>query len=166
MWVFEETLPSGALLSETVNRTHENPKYLPGVVLPPNLRAVPELLEACREASHLVFVVPHQFLLRTCTSLQQAQLQPQAKAISLIKGMDIDPQDGPKLLSHNIAATLGISCAVLMGANVAAEVARGEFCEATIGVDPAKETGDDWLQLFHHPHYFRCNAVRFRYLVY
>ena len=86
IWVFEETLPSGAKLSEVFNATHQNQKYLPDVTLPSNLRAVPDLVQACADASHLIFVVPHQFLHRTCDTIANAHvLKPGAKAISLIK---------------------------------------------------------------------------------
>lgn len=40
---------------------------------------------------------------------------------------------GIQLISHIIAQELGTECAVLMGANLAKEVAEEEFCETTIG---------------------------------
>lgn len=62
MWVYEEELADGRKLSEVINAEHENVKYLPGVQLPPNVRAVPDLEEAARDASIVIFVVPHQFV--------------------------------------------------------------------------------------------------------
>jgi hypothetical protein len=62
MWVFEEELADGRKLSEIINAEHENVKYLPGVQLPSNVRAVPDLEEAARDASIVIFVVPHQFV--------------------------------------------------------------------------------------------------------
>lgn len=52
-----------------INRTHMNEKYLPGVLLPDNVVAVPDVVQACRNATHLVFVIPHQFLERTCRTI-------------------------------------------------------------------------------------------------
>lgn len=47
------------LLTEVINETNENVKYLPGVKLGSNIKAVPDLLEAVAGANRLVFVTPH-----------------------------------------------------------------------------------------------------------
>jgi glycerol-3-phosphate dehydrogenase (NAD+) len=159
MWVYEEkldaaTLPAshdhlqGALLSETINKTHENVKYLPGITLPTNIIAVPDLATAAAGATCLVFVVPHQFLPKLLPTLASALASDgpggkktgeerirsgAVRAISLIKGIDFDAH-GLVLISDTIRDGLfGVDTAVLMGANVANEVACGQFCEATIG---------------------------------
>lgn len=72
MWVFEELI-EGRKLTEIINETHENVKYkintreflfiyryLPGIKLPENIIAVPDLIDACKDATLLIFVVPHQ----------------------------------------------------------------------------------------------------------
>lgn len=59
MWVYEENFQE-RLLSEWINTFHVNQKYLPGINLPNNVRAYPDLLESVKEASLLVFVLPHQ----------------------------------------------------------------------------------------------------------
>ncbi|KAF9177705.1 Glycerol-3-phosphate dehydrogenase, partial [Haplosporangium sp. Z 11] len=59
MWVFEEKV-NGQKLTDIINTRHENIKYLPGIQLPENVVACPDLLETCRDATMLVFVVPHQ----------------------------------------------------------------------------------------------------------
>lgn len=61
MWVYEEEF-EGRKLTDWINNYHENKKYLPGFQLPPNLRAVPSLVDACKDADLLVFVMPHQFI--------------------------------------------------------------------------------------------------------
>lgn len=49
-----------------------------------------------------------------------------------LQGVDEGP-DGLKLISDVIQEKLGITMSVLMGANIANEVADGKFCETTIG---------------------------------
>lgn len=50
----------------------------------------------------------------------------------MLQGVDEGP-DGLKLISDVIKEKLGITMTVLMGANLANEVAEGKFCETTIG---------------------------------
>ena len=59
MYVFEENY-NGRKLTEVINETHENPKYLPGIKLPENIVATPNIREAVKDAHVLVFVMPHQ----------------------------------------------------------------------------------------------------------
>ena len=117
--------------SEIINEKHENVKYLKGIPLPKNIVAVPSLQEACKDATILIFVTPHQFLPKLLPAIK-ASMNPNAHAISLIKGLDFTPA-GIQLISRTISDGLQVPCSVLMGANVANEVALDEFCEATIG---------------------------------
>lgn len=130
MWVFEEKV-NGRNLTEIINTEHENVKYLPGFKLPESIIACPDVVETVKDADILVFVLPHQFVLRTCEGIKD-HIKPGAFGISLIKGMDV--KDGQiRLISEVISTTLNINVSVLMGANVAKDVAKGDFCESTIG---------------------------------
>jgi len=150
MWVFDEDVQTdegGATrkLSEVINEEHENVKYLSGIKLPENIVAVPDIREACRDATLLIFVLPHQFLPplleRICSVVH-----PTCRGVSLIKGMDFDDTSKtPVLITQQIEKAMRRSkslrkftCGALMGANVADEVAKGQVCETTLACDYGK----------------------------
>ncbi|XP_068666321.1 glycerol-3-phosphate dehydrogenase [NAD(+)]-like [Aristolochia californica] len=157
MWVFEEILPSGEKLSDVINRTNENVKYLPGVKLGKNVVADPELEHAVQDANMLVFVTPHQFMEGICKTLV-GKIKGDVEAISLIKGMEVKPE-GPCMISNLITELLGVNCCVLMGANIANEIAAEKFSEATVGFRENKEVAEKWVRLFRTP-YFLVSAVQ------
>ncbi|KAG5461048.1 MAG: glycerol-3-phosphate dehydrogenase 1, isoform CRA_b, partial [Olpidium bornovanus] len=130
--------------------------YLPGITIPENVVAVPDLLAAAEDATLLVFVIPHQFVKKTCDNLR-GHLLPNCRAISLIKGVDVHA-GGLGLISDLIKQELGMDCAVLMGANIANEVAQEQLAEATLGYHD-EEAGRLFQQLFHTK-YFRVSTVK------
>ncbi|KAF9902895.1 Glycerol-3-phosphate dehydrogenase [Lobosporangium transversale] len=154
MWVFEEKV-NGQNLTEIINTKHENVKYLPGIQLPENIVACPDLVETCRDASMLVFVVPHQFVASICKQLK-GKIQPNCKAISLIKGIDVN-EHGFRLITDMIQESLNIRSCILSGANIASEVAEERFCETTIGYRNRSD-GELFKEIFHTPS-FRVNIV-------
>ncbi|XP_077810300.1 glycerol-3-phosphate dehydrogenase [NAD(+)], cytoplasmic isoform X2 [Macaca mulatta] len=132
MWVFEEDI-GGKKLTEIINTQHENVKYLPGHKLPPNV-----------------------FIRKICDQLK-GHLKANTIGMSLIKGVDEGP-NGLKLISEVIGERLGIPMSVLMGANIASEVADEKFCETTIGCkDPAQ--GQLLKELMQTPN-FRITVVQ------
>lgn len=124
MYVFEERF-QGRLLHDLINEQNENPKYLPGIQLPPNIRAESDIRRVVSGAHVLVFVMPHQFIKALCTEIQ-GHILPGAKAISLVKGFDCE-NNQINLMSEFIRKTLNIECASLSGANVAEGVAAEQF---------------------------------------
>jgi glycerol-3-phosphate dehydrogenase (NAD+) len=155
MWVFEEMI-DGKKLSEIINQTHENVKYLPGKKLPENVVAITDVVETCKEADILIFVIPHQFVTKVSQSLK-GNVKKDAIAISLIKGLSTAPSDGIKLVSAEIKEILNIEVAVLMGANLAPEVANDNFCEATIGIRNKPHGAE--LKLLFNTDNFKINVV-------
>merc|ERR1712093_607082 len=139
MWCYEEDF-EGRKLTEVINDKHENVKYLPGVDLGDNVVAEPDLAKAVEGANALIFVIPHQFIAKTCEQLE-GKIAKGTHGISLVKGGQIH------IFSEVISERLGIECAALSGANIANEVAQDSFSETTIGcrdIDVAKK----WQQLF------------------
>ncbi|XP_011498876.1 PREDICTED: glycerol-3-phosphate dehydrogenase [NAD(+)], cytoplasmic-like isoform X2 [Ceratosolen solmsi marchali] len=131
MYVYEEMI-EGKKLTDIINETHENVKYLPGHKLSPNIIAVPDVVEAAKNADILIFVVPHQFVPGLCTALL-GKIKSSAVSLSLIKGFTQENDTKLKLISKFIEEKLKIPCSVLMGANLSNEVASDYFCETTIG---------------------------------
>jgi glycerol-3-phosphate dehydrogenase (NAD+) len=145
MYVYEEIV-NGRKLSEIINTEHENVKYLPGHQLPPNVVADPDALSSVRDADILVFVVPHSFVAPICKPLK-GKIKSTAIGISLIKGFGETPGGGIQLISDVIKNILEIEVSVLMGANLAPEVADEKFCETTIG-SKNRESGKILKDLF------------------
>lgn len=114
MWVHEEIV-RGEKLSAIINNTHYNVKYLPGIPLPTNVVAVPEITHAAKDATLLIFVIPHQFVKQTCQAIRHVVNTRNARAISLIKGIDVAGNNSLHLISSLIHRSLnGIDVSVLM----------------------------------------------------
>ncbi|KAF2156869.1 NAD-dependent glycerol-3-phosphate dehydrogenase [Myriangium duriaei CBS 260.36] len=150
MWVFEEEVtvpkdspdydPGSELCSKpqkltfVINTLKENVKYLPGVPLPKNIQANPSIEETVKDATILIFNLPHQFISKTCDSIR-GKVLPYARGVSCIKGVDVSDQ-GIELFSESIGRKLGIYCGALSGANIASEVAKEKWSETTVAYDP------------------------------
>lgn len=154
MWVYEETVKvkkgtketyqgddassnpdvQEHKLSELINSQHVNVKYLPNIDLPHNIIANPDLVDAVRDSTILVFNMPHQFIHRIATQLR-GRIVPYARAISCIKGIDVSDR-GVRLFSDMIGDELDIYCGALSGANIATEIAQEKWCETTVAYDP------------------------------
>ncbi|XP_048882491.1 glycerol-3-phosphate dehydrogenase 1-like protein [Brienomyrus brachyistius] len=154
MWVYEENV-NGRKLTDIINTDHENVKYLPGYKLPENVVAVPDLRDAAKDADLLVFVVPHQFIRKLCEEMASC-VSRTARGITLIKGIDEGPE-GLRLISDIIREKMGIDVSVLMGANIANEVAAEKFCETTIG-SRIMDNGQLFKELLQTPN-FRITVV-------
>ncbi|KAJ8283003.1 hypothetical protein COCON_G00055220 [Conger conger] len=86
----------------------------------------------------------------------EASRQAGAIGISLIKGIDEGPE-GLKLISEIVREKLEIKVCVLMGANIANEVADEKFCETTIGATDLQH-GQLFKELLQTPN-FRITVV-------
>ncbi|RZC60084.1 hypothetical protein C5167_021844 [Papaver somniferum] len=151
--------PNGEKLTDIINITKENIKYLPGIKLGHNVVADPDLEHAVEDANMLVFVTPHQFIEGICKRLV-GKIKGDVEAINncMIKGMEVK-KGGPCMISSLINKQLGVNYCVLMGANIGDEIAMEKFSEATIGYREDKEVAQRWVQIFGTP-YFRVSAVR------
>jgi len=131
------TFPVTEYLTKIINKRRENVKYLPGHKIPDNVIACPDLLTACLDATLLIFVMPFEFLEPILPTIKKV-MHPNARGVSLIKEIHFDQETlGVKLISNEISKGLTthesvFPCGVLMGANVAKEIANGDFSESTL----------------------------------
>jgi glycerol-3-phosphate dehydrogenase (NAD(P)+) len=119
LWSRREEVAKG------VNEQRENADYLPGIELPPAVRATHDPAEALAGADIVVLVVPSQSLRENLT--EWAPYIPQdAVMLSLMKGVELGSL---KRMSEVIAEVTGAGperIAVLSGPNLAMEIARRE----------------------------------------
>lgn len=158
MWVKEEIV-DGKKLSELINETHENIKYLKGFQLPQNVKADPDIRNVINGTDLLIFVLPCQYLndiLLSIESDKSIKIEKHVKAISLTKGLIIQDKQ-INVSSKTITNILKVSCCALSGANIAQNIAQGEFSEATIGGTDT-EALLIWQRVFDI-HYFKINCI-------
>jgi len=158
-WVDEGYEP----LTGVINTLHENPIYLKGIPLPTSIHAEPDVKKAVTGATMMIFVIPHNFLAPIVPKMEGAFAKG-AVGISLIKGIEFEngePVLISDLLQKEMAKAEGnptVDMSVLMGANVANEVAKGDFAEATIGCTDLA-VGKKWVTLFNTSD-FKVDAVQ------
>jgi glycerol-3-phosphate dehydrogenase (NAD(P)+) len=108
---------------ESIRRRAENIQFLPGVALPPSLRASNSLADVVRDADLLVFAVPSHAARSVLVRLAPLLTKP-LPLISATKGIE---EESLQLMSQVIAETVGPSrcsmIAVLSGPSFATEVA-------------------------------------------
>lgn len=157
LWIFDEKVHDKNL-SDIINSEHTNPKYLPDISLPNEIRAVTDILQVGSACDILVFVTPHEFLVRTIEPLK-GKTKKGAIGVSLTKGAFFQGAS-VTLVTEKINEMLGIPVCALMGANIATEVARGGVSECTLGyVD--ESAAAVLLQVFNSNH-FRVSRIRDR----
>lgn len=149
MWVRQKHV-EGKKLTDVINRTHENKRYLPDIKLPRNLVATAHLRDVVKDATLIVVCVPHQFLHTVLSDLLRYEaVHPGARAITAIKGVEVNGTDIETFASL-ITDKLDIPTSALSGANIALEVAKDQFCETTIGT-PSAEDSELWKAVFDSP---------------
>ncbi len=112
-------------LAGTVRHRHENTEYLPGVLLPGNLTATSDALEAVDGADFVVLAVPSQSLRDNLAAVVGA-LTPGVVLVSLIKGVELGTT---KRMSEVVCEVAGVppgQVAVVSGPNLAKEIAAGQ----------------------------------------
>ncbi|MFD6098620.1 NAD(P)H-dependent glycerol-3-phosphate dehydrogenase [Nocardiopsis flavescens] len=141
-----------AEVADAVNRTSENPDYLPGIALNPRLTATADAAEALAGADVAVLAVPTQSL-RENLARWRGHLREDAVVVSLMKGVEL----GTHLTASQIIAEVlelpAERIAVVSGPNLAREIAERQPATAVVAC-PHEETAVRLQALFKAP-YFR-----------
>lgn len=98
---------------------------------------------------HILLQTSRDSVFEQYTAQSGATLTQFLFVVIFIQGIDEGP-DGLKLISDIIREKLEIEVSVLMGANIASEVADEKFCETTIGQTTLKTCKRTMYQLFFH----------------
>src|SRR6478736_4638264 len=133
---------------ETLNTTHANARYLPGIALPSSLRATHDLADAMRGTDLVLVVVPSHAFAETLRALAPWR-EPGAGVAWATKGFE--PGSGRFL--HEVAGeVLGddVPLAVVTGPSFAKEVAQGLPTALTVYGDSSAFT-QQVAQVLHGP---------------
>ncbi|MHB8339610.1 MAG: NAD(P)H-dependent glycerol-3-phosphate dehydrogenase [Mycobacteriales bacterium] len=109
-------------VATAVRERHENPEYLPGVVLPSTIDATLDPQEALAGADFVVLAVPSQ-LLRENLCRWVGYLPAQAVLVSLMKGVEMGTAKRMSEVITEVAAVPVERVAVVSGPNLAREIA-------------------------------------------
>ena len=134
---------------QDINKKRENHLYLPGFILPENLRATNNLFEAVVRARYIVSVVPTQYV-RSVFSRVQPFIREEAVIVSASKGIELNTHKTPSMILSEI---LGKPVSVISGPSFAKEVIAKLPTAVTLATDD-KKTGL-MLQEILNTNYFR-----------
>ena len=120
-------------VAAAVNSIGENPRYLPGWALHPDLRATSDIGEAVRGAEAVVMGVPsHGF--RDTLGLLRSHLGERTPIVSLTKGLE---SGTCKRMTEVVSDELpGRPVGVLTGPNLAKEILAGHAAAAVLSMAP------------------------------
>jgi glycerol-3-phosphate dehydrogenase (NAD(P)+) len=137
-------------LARAIDEQHENADYLPGLVLPEQLRATAALADACAGADVVVMGVPsHGF--RDVLGTAAPSIDRGAAVISLAKGIE---QGTLARMTEVIADVLDghppARIGVLSGPNLAKEIVQGQPAATVVAV-PDHELAEELQSVFMTP---------------
>ncbi len=120
-------------VADSIEQTHENSVYLPGLHIPENVRAATDMEEAVGDAEMIVLVVPSEHLRNVCSAMAP-MLNKDQLLVNATKGIE----DGTGLRMTQVIAEvlaghkLQLPCGVLSGPSFAQEVGAGNPTAITV----------------------------------
>ncbi|HVB27791.1 MAG TPA: NAD(P)H-dependent glycerol-3-phosphate dehydrogenase [Mycobacteriales bacterium] len=139
-------------LAEVIQRTRENPDYLPGIGLPGGVTAVADPEEALHGARFVVLAVPSQTL-RENLSAWVPLLPPDALLVSLMKGVELGTSKRMSEVIREVADLPADRVAVVSGPNLAHEVAARQPAASVVACSDPDQA--EALQAACNSGYFR-----------
>jgi glycerol-3-phosphate dehydrogenase (NAD(P)+) len=119
---------------EDINRNHLNSRYLPGLPLPPKLRASADLGEVVAQADVVIMGVPsHSF--RSVLDEVARHIRPWVPVISLTKGLEL--ASGKRMTELIVEGLPGHPVGVLTGPNLAREILGGQAAATVMSMEDA-----------------------------
>lgn len=143
-------------VADFINKNHRHPKYLTDSLLPNQLTATADPIEALKSASYIIHAVPMQssrdFLLK-----MKPYISPDVPILSVTKGVE---QGTFCLMSDVIAETLGRDqqCAYLSGPSFALEIMNSQATAVVIA--STYDALANELSLILSSNEFRCHTSR------
>ena len=137
---------------ESINIRHDNPQFLPGISLSPNLVASSDFNEVIPDADIIIFAVPSVFVRNIANQIRPFfSLSKEYKLVTVAKGLEIpkNEYDSFKLMSEVLRETLpsNVKIAALSGPNLSSEVAR-EKPTATVIASIHAEILPELIEIF------------------
>ncbi|NYF31113.1 NAD(P)H-dependent glycerol-3-phosphate dehydrogenase [Sphingopyxis sp. JAI108] len=115
-----------------INTHNENRKYLPGIKLPPALRATHDMADVVAGADVLVMGVPsHSF--RSVLEEARGHIRPWVPVISLTKGLEL--ASGKRMTELIEEVLPGHPVGVLTGPNLAREIMTGQAAASVLSME-------------------------------
>jgi glycerol-3-phosphate dehydrogenase (NAD(P)+) len=139
-------------LVAAIDETHTNPDYLPGIELPPAIRATADPAEAARGAEFVFLAVPSQTL-RGNLADWAPLLPPDAVLVSLMKGIELGTTKRMSEVIEEVAKVGRDRVAVLSGPNLAKPIAARQPAASVVAC--TDEAVAKRLQTACHTAYFR-----------
>ncbi|MCX8031258.1 MAG: NAD(P)-dependent glycerol-3-phosphate dehydrogenase [Thermodesulfovibrionales bacterium] len=112
IWAKEKTV------SEQINQEKQNKLYLPGFILPDNLKATDNLYDAVSTPRYIINAVPTQYI-RSVFSPIKHFLNDEATIVSVSKGIELGTYKTPSMILEEISSR---KVSVLSGPSFAKEV--------------------------------------------
>jgi glycerol-3-phosphate dehydrogenase (NAD(P)+) len=141
-----------AELAEGLTHRHENPDYLPGIVLPPRLRATTDQAEALDGVDVVVLAVPSQTL-RENLARVHADIPRDALLVSLMKGVELGTTKRMSEVIREVADVPEERVVVVTGPNLAKEIAAEQPTASVVACTDLDAAAA--VQTLCHTWYFR-----------